>query len=78
MTVFLMRNIGKQTNKQNLIGIASLSLSCWSKKSKRLPKQYRRLPMVLDCLPELQGKTIMLKIPPISDTGLEGAELVLT
>lgn len=35
----------RQTNKQNpsALGIANLYLSCWSKKSKRLPKQYRLL-----------------------------------
>lgn len=48
-------------------GIRNILSSCWSVKFKRLPKQFRAI-FVLDCLQELEGKYLMLKMLYISET----------
>lgn len=39
-------------------------MSCWLDMSQNLSKQHRLLPMIaLNCLPELDGKILLLKAP---------------
>lgn len=60
--------------KTPMPSIRNLSSNCWSEDYKSLPDKMD----YCSCLPELEGKTLLLMTPHTSDTELRGIELKLT
>lgn len=57
--------------------MANLPSSCWSGWLKRLPKTIQIVVVILGCLPEIRGKSLLLKTAYPTDTGLGETELQL-
>lgn len=69
----------KQNNKTpTASGTRNLFLICWSRESKIPPKTTQAIAVALCGLPEVEGKSLLLKTPYILNTGLGGSKINLT